>query len=112
MMPLKKERMQRLTNNEIDYNLTTLKGWSLDDNRIVKSIIFKDFKEAMAAMIKIGEAAEELGHHPDWYNSYNKLNIKLSTHDEGGITMKDFILAKRVEEIIDQPKQKRPRMNS
>jgi len=104
--------MGRLTDNEIDYNLTTLKGWALDDNRIIKSFVFNNFKEAIAVMVKIGEAAEELGHHPDWYNSYNKLNIKLSTHDVGGITMKDFELAKSIEEIIGQPKQKRPRMNS
>ncbi|PCJ28360.1 MAG: 4a-hydroxytetrahydrobiopterin dehydratase [Flavobacteriales bacterium] len=106
--------MGRLTDNEVDYNLTTLEGWALDENesRIIKSFVFKDFKEAITAMVKIGEAAEELGHHPDWYNSYNKLNIKLSTHDAGGITIKDFELAKRIEDIIGQPKQKRPRLNS
>jgi len=104
--------MKRLSDNEIDFNLTTLKGWSLDEDRIVKSIVFKDFKEAIAAMIKIGEAAEELNHHPDWYNSYNKLNIKLGTHDVGGITMKDFELAQRIEEIINTSKPKRPRINS
>ena len=102
--------MGRLTDNEIDYNLTTLKGWSLDEDRIVKSIVFKDFKEAIGAMVKIGEAAEELNHHPDWYNSYNKLNIKLGTHDVGGITMKDFELAQRIEEIINTSKPKRPRI--
>jgi 4a-hydroxytetrahydrobiopterin dehydratase len=102
--------MKRLTDNEIDYNLTTLEGWSLDDKRIVKNIIFKDFKATIAAMVKIGEVAEELGHHPDWYNSYNKLNIKLSTHDAGGLTMKDFELAQRIEEIINTSKPKRPRL--
>ena len=100
--------MKRLTDNEIDYNLTMLKGWTLDDGRIVKNIDFKDFKEAMAAMVKIGEVAEEMNHHPDWYNSYNKLNIKLGTHDVGGLTMKDFDLAQKIEEII--PKAKRPRL--
>jgi 4a-hydroxytetrahydrobiopterin dehydratase len=102
--------MKRLTDNEIDYNLTTLEGWSLDDKRIVKNIIFKDFKATIVAMVKIGEVAEELGHHPDWYNSYNKLNIKLSTHDAGGLTMKDFELAQRIEEIINTSKPKRPRL--
>lgn len=94
--------MQRLTDNEIDYNLTVLDGWSLDDNRIVKKFVFKDFKEAMAKMVKIGKVAEELNHHPDWYNAYNKLNIKLSTHDAGGITLKDFELASRIEEICNK----------
>ena len=104
--------MKRLTDNEVDYNLTTLKGWELDENesRIIKNITFKNFKEAIATMVKIGEVAEELGHHPDWYNSYNKLNIKLSTHDVGGLTLKDFELAQRIEEIINISKPKRPRI--
>ena len=104
--------MKRLTDNEVDYNLTTLKGWELDENesRIIKYFEFKNFKEAIATMVKIGEVAEELGHHPDWYNSYNKLNIKLSTHDVGGLTMKDFELAQRIEEIINTSKPKRPRI--
>jgi 4a-hydroxytetrahydrobiopterin dehydratase len=105
--------MKRLTDNEVDFNLTMLKGWALDEEtKLVKNIVFKDFKEAIAAMVKIGEVAEELGHHPDWYNSYNKLNIKLSTHDVGGLTMKDFELAQRIEEIINTGKEKRPRMNT
>ena len=102
--------MERLTDNEIDYNLTILKGWFLDDGRIVKNVVFKDFKSAIEAMVKIGEVAEELSHHPDWYNSYNKLNIKLSTHDAGGITIKDFELAERIEEILNTCKPKRPRL--
>lgn len=104
--------MKRLTDNEIDYNLTTLKGWELDDNesRITKAFTFKNFKEAFDTMTKIGLVAEEIGHHPDWYNSYNRLNIKLSTHDAGGLTMKDFELAQRIEEITTIEKPKRPRL--
>jgi len=106
--------MQRLTDNEVDFNLTTLKGWELDENesRINKLFTFKNFKEAFAAMTKIAEIAEELGHHPDWYNSYNKLNVKLSSHDAGGLTMKDFELASRIEEIFTETNKKRPRIKS
>ena len=104
--------MKRLTDNEVDFNLTTLKDWELDDNRIVRQIVFKDFKEAFAAMIKISEVAEEINHHPNWFNSYNKLNIKLNTHDVDGISMLDFELARRIDEIINIPKKKRTRMNS
>lgn len=104
--------MRRLTENEIDFNLTTLKGWSLDDGRIVKQFVFKDFKEAFAAMVKIAEVAEKINHHPNWFNAYNQLNIKLSSHDVEGITMKDFELALKIEEIINVPKMKRPRMDS
>ena len=102
--------MKRLTDNEGDYNLTTLKGWSLNDNRIVKDFAFKDFTAAFNAMCDIADVAEEIGHHPDWYNSYNKLNIKLITHAAGGLTMKDFELALRIEAIINTEKPKRPRI--
>jgi 4a-hydroxytetrahydrobiopterin dehydratase len=102
--------MKRLTDNEVDYNLTTLKGWSLNDNRIVKDFSFKDFTAAFNVMCDIADVAEEIGHHPDWYNSYNKLNIKLISHDAGGLTMKDFELALRIEEIINTEKPKRPRI--
>lgn len=102
--------MKRLTDNEVDYNLTTLKGWSLNDNRIVKDFSFKDFTAAFNVMCDIADVAEEIGHHPDWYNSYNKLNIKLITHAAGGLTMKDFELALRIEEIINTEKPKRPRI--
>ena len=104
--------MKRLTDNEVDYNLTTLKGWVLDEHesRINKLFTFKNFNEAFNAMCDIADVAEEMGHHPDWYNSYNKLNIKLSTHDAGGLTMKDFELAQRIEEIVTVEKAKRPRL--
>ncbi len=106
--------MSRLTDNEIDFNLTTLKGWSLDDNesRIVKTFTFKDFHAAFNVMCDIADVAEELNHYPDWFNSYNKLNIKLSTHDAGGLTMADFELASRIEEIVAKSTKKRPRINS
>lgn len=104
--------MKRLTDNEVDYNLTTLKGWKLDENRIVKKFIFKDFKQAFATMVKIGAVAEELNHHPDWYNSYNVLNIKLNTHSVNGLTINDFELASRIEEIVAESIKKRPRINA
>jgi len=102
--------MKRLTDNEVDYNLTTLKGWSLNDNRIVKDFSFENFTAAFNVMCDIADVAEAIGHHPDWYNSYNKLNIKLISHDVGGLTMKDFELALRIEEIIKTEKPKRPRI--
>ncbi len=102
--------MKRLTDNEIDFNLTTLKGWKLDDDRIVKSFVFKDFKTAFSAMVKIADSAEKLNHYPDWFNSNNSLNIKLGTHKVGGITIKDFELAQQIEDIVNLPKKKRPRL--
>lgn len=91
--------MEKLTRNEIDYNLTALKGWKVEDDGIVKDFVFKDFKEALAKINAIGIVAEEMNHHPEFYNVYNKLDIRLSTHDVGGVTLKDFELAHEIENI-------------
>lgn len=92
--------MKRLTSQEIKNNLELLPGWSFEEGGIVKKFVFSNFKATIAIMVKIGEMAEEMNHHPEWFNVYNKLNIRLSTHDAGGVTQKDIDLAKRIEEII------------
>lgn len=75
--------------------------WEEINNKLVKEFSFKDFKEAFEFMTKVAAVAEELKHHPEWTNTYNKLTIKLSTHDAGDIvTDKDRELAKRIDQII------------
>ncbi len=75
--------------------------WQEQNNKLVKEFEFKDFKEAFAFMTKVAAIAEELKHHPEWSNTYNKVTIKLSTHDAGDIvTEKDKELAKRIDEIV------------
>lgn len=78
----------------------SLNGWKSAQGFIGKEFKFKDFKEAINFMVKVGDVAEELNHHPEWSNVYNKVDVKLSTHDAGGVTDKDFQLASRIEEII------------
>lgn len=73
--------------------------WQENNNQLYKSFEFKDFKDAFAFMSKVADAAEEMQHHPTWRNTFNKVDIWLSTHDAGDIvTEKDHALAK----IIDQ----------
>ncbi len=75
--------------------------WQEQNNKLVREFEFKDFKEAFAFMTKVAAVAEELKHHPEWTNTYNKVTIKLSTHDAGDIvTEKDKELAKRIDEIV------------
>ena len=73
----------------------------MEKDGIIKSFVFENFKDALASMIKIGEVAEEMNHHPEWFNLYNKIDIRLSTHDKGGITQLDINLAKAIEEIVN-----------
>ena len=55
---------------------------------------FRNFSEAFGFMARSALSAEKLNHHPDWFNCYNRVNVKLTTHDKGGLTELDFRLAK------------------
>jgi len=93
--------MKPLQEQEINSAIESLDGWSFDNNKIKKKFEFKNFKEALAFIVKIGLEAEELGHHPELSNVYNKVWIELSTHDAGDkVTQKDIDLATALEGII------------
>lgn len=92
--------MKRLELEEIKLRLEFLKHWTGNAECIQREVQFKDFKAALAKMVEIGIVAEKLNHHPEWTNVYNRLTIKLSTHDAGGVTLKDFELAQEIEMLI------------
>lgn len=91
--------MQRLSEKEILGRLQDLSGWTLNDSAIERNFELKDFNEALAFINQIGAFAEEANHHPELFNVYNKVNIRLWTHDADGITEKDFDLAKKISEL-------------
>lgn len=64
---------------------------------ISKTFMFRDFKQAWAFMSKTAEYADQVDHHPEWFNVYNKVDVTLSTHDSSGVTRKDVDLATRME---------------
>ncbi|MEO1415550.1 MAG: 4a-hydroxytetrahydrobiopterin dehydratase [Bacteroidota bacterium] len=80
--------------------LATLPGWAFKDKGIEKTYTFKDFVEAWGFMTSCAILAERANHHPEWSNVYNRVNIRLTTHDEGGLTDKDLELAKEIEGLI------------
>jgi 4a-hydroxytetrahydrobiopterin dehydratase len=74
--------------------------WKEENNTLKRSFTFKDFSEAFAFMARVALLAEKMDHHPDWSNAYNKVSIKLSTHDAGDIvTDKDRKLAKAIDKL-------------
>jgi 4a-hydroxytetrahydrobiopterin dehydratase len=73
-----------------------LSDWKLSEKEINRQFVFKDFKEALAFVNKVGEAAEKVNHHPDILIEWNKVSLKLSTHDQGGLTEKDLNLAEKI----------------
>ena len=93
--------MEKLNAQEINERLENLDGWTFTDNALHTSFEFENFKEAFTLMTRIAFEAEAQEHHPDWTNVYNQLEISLSTHDAGGVTEKDFKLAKAIEGIVN-----------
>ena len=88
----------RLSETEREEALRGLSGWSWDAEAkaIRRSFRFADFSEAFAFMTRVALAAEKADHHPDWSNSWNKVDVALSTHSEGGVTRRDIDLAQQM----------------
>ena len=89
-----------LTGAEIEAALAGLDGWSGDCAALVKRFRFADFKDALGFMVRVGFEAEAMNHHPEWTNVYNRVEVRLNTHDAGGqVTAKDVELARRMDVI-------------
>ena len=84
---------ERLTDDAIASALTELPAWRRDGDHLKAEFRFADFVTAFGFMTAIAERAEELNHHPEWSNVYNRVEIGLTTHDAGGITSLDVELA-------------------
>ncbi len=89
-----------LTADEIARALAELPGWAGDGAALTKTFRFGSFREAMSFMARVAFEAEELNHHPEWTNVYNRVVVRLNTHDAGGrVTAKDVGLARRIQGI-------------
>ncbi|OGU72458.1 MAG: 4a-hydroxytetrahydrobiopterin dehydratase [Ignavibacteria bacterium RBG_16_34_14] len=92
--------MALLGSNEIMNKLKNVDNWNFDNNQIQSDYQFKDFKEALNFVNKVGDEAEKMNHHPDIFlHSWNKVKITISTHSEGGVTEKDFKLAAIIDKL-------------
>lgn len=90
--------MEPLSKPEVAEFLThQLTDWTLKENTLNREFMFRNFVDAFSFMTAIALAAEKMNHHPDWSNSYNKVNISLTTHEAGGITQRDFDLAATID---------------
>jgi len=92
--------IKKLTADEIATGLGEMEHWKLNaKGKLEKEFKFHSFKEAFSFMTRIAFEAEAMNHHPDWFNSYNKVRIELMTHDADGVTENDLELARRIEKI-------------
>jgi 4a-hydroxytetrahydrobiopterin dehydratase len=85
--------MAKLSEEAIQQGVAKGKGWSYEGGELRKKYTFKSFLPGIEFVNKIAAAAERAGHHPDITINYNVVGISLSTHSEGGVTVKDFDLA-------------------
>lgn len=75
--------------------------WTEAENRLKKSFAFADFSEAFAFMTRVAMIAEKMNHHPTWTNTWNRVDIELTTHDAGNrVTDKDRKMASAIDELV------------
>ena len=93
--------IDRVSDPQIEKSLEDLNGWERlsDRHAIQKSFTFKNFEKAWGFMSFIAQYAEDVDHHPEWSNIYNRVDIILTTHDAKGISKRDIDMAFKIEEI-------------
>ena len=87
----------KLTYENVLSNLESWKASNDERDAITREFKFSDFKTAFSFMTKVALKAEQIGHHPEWYNVYNKVLITLTTHDVNGLSEKDIELGKYID---------------
>lgn len=95
--------MATLTNDELGAAVAQLTGWAVEgegDETLAKTCRFQTFPEGIAFVDRVAQLAEQAGHHPDIDIRYTSIILRLSTHDEGGITQKDVDLASRIDALV------------
>ncbi|RTL54033.1 MAG: 4a-hydroxytetrahydrobiopterin dehydratase [Bradyrhizobiaceae bacterium] len=92
---------ERLNGDERKTALAGLEGWSQTEGRdaIARTFVFRDFNEAFGFMTRVALVAEKSDHHPEWRNVYKTVEVVLTTHDAGGVTARDIVLAKAMNKI-------------
>lgn len=95
---------KKLSRPESEARLAEIDGWAIaaDGLSISRTFKFADFSEAFAFVTRVALLAEKADHHPEWFNVYNRVDIRLTTHDAGGLTGRDFDLAKAINRAASQ----------
>jgi 4a-hydroxytetrahydrobiopterin dehydratase len=94
--------MQKLSDAELRTALSALPEWRIVDGKLHREYKFADFVHAFGFMTTAALAIEKMNHHPEWFNVYNQVRVDLTTHDAGGITVKDVELA----DLLDRTAKK------
>jgi 4a-hydroxytetrahydrobiopterin dehydratase len=89
----------KLSDAEIRERLGHVPGWKVEGDKLRREFKFSDFVAAFGFMTRVALLAEKADHHPEWFNVYNKVRIELTTHDAGGLSERDFELAKQIDKL-------------
>ncbi|MBS1744052.1 MAG: 4a-hydroxytetrahydrobiopterin dehydratase [Bacteroidetes bacterium] len=92
-------KAEKLTEDAIGKSLTSLKNWTYSNQGIEKHFLFADFSEAFAFLTRVALLSEKINHHAEWSGVYNKVHLRLSTHDAGGVTVKDINMATEIDQF-------------
>ncbi len=92
--------MKTFNEETIQEQLLALHDWKFVNNSLQRKYVFENFNQAMGFIVQVGIFAATSNHHPEWNNSYNKVHLKLTTHDAGGVTLKDIQLATIINTIV------------
>jgi 4a-hydroxytetrahydrobiopterin dehydratase len=93
-------KAEKLTDKQVADELEKLPGWAIKSGNLHRTFEFADFNEAFGFMTRAALVAEAMGHHPDWSNVWNKVDVKLSTHSIGGLSNLDFLLAAKMQKLL------------
>lgn len=93
------DELKALTESEIAARLKNISSWAIKDGKLYRQFVFPRFIEAFGFMASVATVCEKQDHHPEWFNVYNKVQISLTTHEAGGISERDFLLARSIDEI-------------
>ena len=92
--------VQKLSPAAIEEELAKLPDWGLDQHKLYRHFVFTSFIEAFGFISQVALLAEAQNHHPEWTNTYDRVEIYLTTHEAGGISQRDFELAKCIDSLV------------
>lgn len=94
--------IEQLDEDERAAALDELGEWDYDETRdaLTRAFVFADFVEAFGFMTRVAILAEKADHHPEWSNIYNRVDVLLTTHDAGGLSVRDVALARAIEGLL------------
>ena len=99
-------KIEKATDEQIQEFISQFSSWSIENNKLHREYVFGNFVQAFGFMTEVALIAERADHHPEWFNVYKTVVVDLATHEAGGITERDFNLARSMEKISEKNRER------